>query len=155
MKLFHVRINKWLGPGTPFEGIVREEDVEKAIQAFVDPNESPFQGAFHPLTRFWHELRSPKPTDFDVKLLGTDDYYEAGSYSTELRDPEKNTGEVLSAEEVECRRFLEDRIVVRVMRDGGFVSKFFYSAKLTLARWLRSAAAWLDESADREPGQRP
>ena len=146
MKLFLIKSKKFLGPGTPYEGMVREQNKEKAYEAFINPQASPFDGVLVPMTKFWYEAMAPKPSHFSIKEVGKDDRWP-DSFSDELRDPEKNTGPAFSSEEKSCRDFLEDRIIMRNFTSGGGVDRFMFAFKLWLAKRLRDWADWIDENA--------
>lgn len=146
MKLFHVATTKNYGPGTVVECLVREEDETKAIEAAIDPTQTPFEGIQEPLTKFWHNERLPQIADFVAREIGKDLRWAGHSFSAELRDPEQNKGPVLSNDQTLCRDFMADRVVMRKFKPGGYLDKLIFSLKLYTARKFREFADWIDES---------
>lgn len=149
MKIFLCRATKFLGPFTPYQGIVVEADEQKAIEAFITPS-SPFDEGFVPMTRFWFEGRMPKVSDFQAKVIGLADDRYPDNFSEKLRSPETNIGPVLSKEEIACRDFMRDRVILRVFRSGGSISRWLFNLKLSFVAKLRQLANGIEAAIERE-----
>lgn len=132
LKIFVVHTMKWLGPGTPYTGIVKEQDEHKAIEAFMDPYDSPFEQDNGKPHFTWYERYRPSVEDFMAKCIGYDNVWPS-SFPDHLRDPNINKGPVYSSEESVCRLFMKDRIVIRVYTERGAISGLMFSTKLALA----------------------
>ena len=148
MKLYIIHTKRWLGPKTPYVGIVREENEEKAIEAFMDPMVYPFGSKPHHFK--WYERYRPSLDDFMAKQIGYDTVWP-NSFPESLRDPEINAGPVYSSEETVCKLFMSDRVIIRVYNDGSSMAAFVFGVKLAMADFFYFLGSIIgDKAKDRE-----
>lgn len=148
MKIYLVHAKKWLGPGTPYSGVVKEQDEAKAIEAFIDPRASPFESG--EIAFRWFVRYKPSHEDFLCKCIGYDTIWP-DEFTDELRDPEKNAGPIFSSEEKVCRLFMQDRIVLRMYRSGGSFEAWIFSVRLALADFFYYLAEYISERTRPKP----
>lgn len=145
MKIFIISARRWLGPKTPYVGIVKEEDENKAIEAFMDPTAFPF-AKDDPVHFRWYARYKPSTEDFIAKCIGYDNTWPI-RFPGELRSSALEMAPIKSSEETAFLLFLQDRIIIRLFTDGSSIASFLFEFKLAMADFFYSVAQMIGDKS--------